>query len=64
MTALKKILFWNWLQQSWMGVNMQNTSVSYEFDVNLNMKVLYSKVSHFNSLSCVIFFEYLIKKKI
>lgn len=41
---------------------MQNSSVSYEFDVNLNMKVLYSKVSHSYSLSCEIFFEYLNKK--
>lgn len=43
---------------------MQNSSVSYEFDVNLNMKVLYSKVSHSNFISCEIFFEYLFKKKI
>lgn len=41
---------------------MQNSSDSYEFDVNLNMKVLYSKVSHSYSLSCEIFFEYLNKK--
>lgn len=43
---------------------MQNSSVSYEFDVNLNMKVLYSKVSHSNFISCEIFFEYLLKKKV
>lgn len=60
-TTLKKILCWNWLQQSWMKVNVTYKTVQYHMNLMWIRTWKFYKFHILIPFSCEIFFEYLIK---